>query len=91
MRIRNPPKFIMSISFIMSLIMTLLVFQCGGGGWRGGGGGPGAGGCPGAGGTGGTRGRGARRGARAAISCLALSNSARKRGFIVYSRLVCLG
>ena len=28
MRIRNPPKFIMSISFIMSLIMTLLVFQC---------------------------------------------------------------
>ena len=29
MRIRNPPKFIMSISFIMSLIMTLLVFQCG--------------------------------------------------------------
>ena len=30
MRIRNPPKFIMSISVIMSLIMTLLVFQCGG-------------------------------------------------------------
>ena len=29
MRIRNPPTFIMSISFIMSLIMTLLVFQCG--------------------------------------------------------------
>ena len=29
MRIRNPPKFIMSISFMMSLIMTLLVFQCG--------------------------------------------------------------
>ena len=28
MRIRNPPKFIMSISLIMSLIMTLLVFQC---------------------------------------------------------------
>ena len=25
---RNPPKFIMSISIIMSLIMTLLVFQC---------------------------------------------------------------
>ena len=29
MRIRNPPKFIMSTSIIMSLIMTLLVFQCG--------------------------------------------------------------
>ena len=29
MRIRNPPTFIMSISLIMSLIMTLLVFQCG--------------------------------------------------------------
>ena len=28
MRIRNPPKFIMSTSIIMSLIMTLLVFQC---------------------------------------------------------------
>ena len=28
MRIRNPPKCIMSISIIMSLIMTLLVFQC---------------------------------------------------------------
>ena len=25
----EPPKFIMSISIIMSLIMTLLVFQCG--------------------------------------------------------------
>ena len=24
----NPPKFIMSTSVIMSLIMTLLVFQC---------------------------------------------------------------
>ena len=41
MRIRNPPKCIMSISIIMSLIMTLLVFQCGRGGrgWRGGRGG----------------------------------------------------
>ena len=28
MRIRNPPTFIMSTSLIMSLIMTLLVFQC---------------------------------------------------------------
>ena len=28
MRIRTPPKFIMSTSVIMSLIMTLLVFQC---------------------------------------------------------------
>ena len=28
MRIRNPPTFIMSVSLIMSLIMTLLVFQC---------------------------------------------------------------
>ena len=28
MRIRNPPKCIMSISVIMSLLMTLLVFQC---------------------------------------------------------------
>ena len=28
MRIRNPPKCRMSISIIMSLIMTLLVFQC---------------------------------------------------------------
>ena len=28
MRIRNPPECIMSISIIMSLIMTLLVFQC---------------------------------------------------------------
>ena len=28
--IRNPPECIMSISIIMSLIMTLLVFQCGG-------------------------------------------------------------
>ena len=27
MRIRNPPTFIMSTSLIMSLIMTLLVFQ----------------------------------------------------------------
>ena len=26
--IMSPPKFIMSISVIMSLIMTLLVFQC---------------------------------------------------------------
>ena len=25
----TPPKFIMSISFIMSLIITLIVFQCG--------------------------------------------------------------
>ena len=24
----DPPKFIMSISFIMSLIITLIVFQC---------------------------------------------------------------
>ena len=28
MRITSPPKFIMSISFIMSLIITLVVFQC---------------------------------------------------------------
>ena len=28
MHIRNPPKCRMSISIIMSLIMTLLVFQC---------------------------------------------------------------
>ena len=28
MRIRNPPTFIMRVSLIMSLIMTLLVFQC---------------------------------------------------------------
>ena len=28
MRIRNPPKFIMNISFIMKVIMTFIVFQC---------------------------------------------------------------
>ena len=28
MRIMSPPKFIMSISLIMRLIITLIVFQC---------------------------------------------------------------
>ena len=30
MRISNPPNFIMKVSLIMKLIMTLIVFQCGG-------------------------------------------------------------
>ena len=29
MRISNPPNFIMKVSLIMKLIMTLIVFQCG--------------------------------------------------------------
>ena len=28
MRISNPPNFIMKVSLIMKLIMTLIVFQC---------------------------------------------------------------